>query len=127
MFTCFLRYTIDPNKIDDFKEYARTWIHLIEEYGGIHHGYFIPGDASDEFPEQSFSFPGLGSKGAENIAVALFSFPSVEKYEEYKREVAQDERCKAITAYFNETKSFLSYERTFLKPMFLNESSVKEA
>jgi hypothetical protein len=59
---------------------------------------------------------GLGS--LKNIAVALFSFPSLEKYEAYKREASKDEECKAITAYFNETQCFLSYERSFLRPIF---------
>jgi hypothetical protein len=118
MFTCCIRYIIDPNKLDEFKEYARSWIPLIEKYGGIHHGYFIPGDSSDKFPSATFSFPGLGTEGPTNIAIALFSFPNIETYEAYRRNVAQDDACKAATTRFNETKCFLSYERNFLKPIF---------
>jgi hypothetical protein len=29
MFTCCIRYTVDPNKLDEFREYARSWITLI--------------------------------------------------------------------------------------------------
>jgi hypothetical protein len=50
--------------------------------------------------------------------VALFSFPTVEAYDKYRREVADDEGCKAATARFNETRCFSSYERTFLVPVF---------
>jgi hypothetical protein len=117
MFTCFIRYTIDPNKIKEFEEYAHAWIGLIEKYGGTHHGYFLPGQSLDELPNPTFSFPGLGKEGPKNIAVALFSFPSLKAYETYKRDVAEDPKCKAMTARFNETKHFLSYERTFLKPI----------
>jgi hypothetical protein len=74
MFTCFIRYTIDPDNLDDFREYARSWISLIRKYGGIHHGYFLPGKEED-LPDATFSFPGLGTEGPQNIAVALFSFP----------------------------------------------------
>lgn len=118
MITCFIRYVVDPNKINEFEKYARAWIALIEKYGGIHHGYFLPGKDSDILPDPSFSFPDIGKNGQDNVAVALFSFPSLEKYNAYKREVSKDEECKAIIAYFNETKCFLSYERSFLKPIF---------
>lgn len=118
MFTCFIRYEVDLAKIDEFKEYARSWIALIGKYGGTHHGYFIPGGAGDEFPDAKFSFPGLGVEGPSNIAVALFTFPSVEAYEKYRKEVPQDDECKRITACFNESKSFDRYERNFLIPLF---------
>lgn len=42
MFTCCIRYTVDLDKLDEFREYARSWISLIRKYGGVHHGYFIP-------------------------------------------------------------------------------------
>jgi len=118
MLTCFIRYVVDPGKLSEFKEYAQAWISLIEKYGGTHHGYFIPAEAGDILPDATFSFPGLGSEGPGNIAVSLFSFPSVEAYESYRKEVAGDDACKATTARFNETKCFLSYERNFLKPIF---------
>jgi hypothetical protein len=118
MFTCFVRYQIEPDKLDEFREYARSWISLIRKYGGTHHGYFIPGNERDNLPDSAFSFPGLGREGPANIAVALFSFPSIEAYERYRRDVAEDDACRAATLRFNETKCFSSYERTFLLPMF---------
>jgi hypothetical protein len=118
MFTCFIRYQIEPGKLDAFREYARVWIGLIRKYGGAHHGYFLPGEQDDLLPEAAFSFPGLGTAGPPNTAVALFSFPSVEAYERYRAAVAEDKDCKVATARFNELKSFLSYERTFLVPIF---------
>lgn len=44
LITCLIRYTINPQKLDDFELYARVWMHLIEKYGGTHHGYFVPGE-----------------------------------------------------------------------------------
>ena len=118
MFTCFIRYEIAPGKLDAFKEYARAWIALIRKHGGTHHGYFVPGDSGDALPDASFSFPGIGREGPPDIGVALFSFPDVEAYDRYRRDVAEDEGCKAATARFNETHCFTAYERTFLVPIF---------
>jgi len=118
MFTCCIRYVVESNKRTEFKEYARAWIPLIEKYGGTHHGYFVPPESGEPFPEATFSFPGLGKNGPANIALALFSFPSVEAYERYRVEVAKDKKCKEATARFNQTKCFSSYERNFLKPIF---------
>jgi hypothetical protein len=117
MFTCFIRYNIEPDKREAFHEYARTWISLIRKYGGIHHGYFVPGTDADNLPKAAFSFPGLGTEGSANVAAALFSFPDVEAYEQYRLAVSDDEACKAATDKFNETRCFSSYERTFLVPI----------
>ena len=114
MITCFLRYVIDPDKLADFEHYARVWMRLIEKYGGTHHGYFVPGDAP---PSAAFSFPGIGEEGSGNVAVALFSFPGVEAYETYRREVANDPECLAATSRYEETNCFTKYERTFMRPV----------
>ena len=90
MITCLIRYTIDPKQLSDFELYARTWMRLIEKYGGAHHGCFVPGDAP---PSATFSFPDIGEDGPDNIAIALFSFPSVKAYDTYRREVRRDPEC----------------------------------
>ena len=118
MFTCCIRYQLDPDKLDEFKEYARTWVALIRKYGGTHHGYFVPGTKHDRLPSAAFSFPGLGTEGPPNVAVALFSFPSIEEYDRYRLAVADDEACKAATVRFNRSNCFSGYERTFLVPIF---------
>jgi hypothetical protein len=115
MFTCFIRYQVEPGKLEEFREYAQSWISLIRKYGGTHHGYFVPGD---DVPRPTFSFPGLGKDGPPNVAVALFSFPTVEAYDRYRKLVAEDADCKAATARFEDTKCFSGYERTFLVPIF---------
>ena len=112
MVTCFIRYTIDQNKWAEFEHYARVWMGLIEKYGGTHHGYFVPGD---EPPSAPFSFPGIGETGAPNIAIALFSFPSVASYESYRRHVPSDPACVEVTKHYEKTKPFTKYERTFVR------------
>jgi NIPSNAP len=112
--TCFIRYTVNPEKLADFEHYARTWMLLIEKYGGTHHGYFVPGDAP---PSTHFSFPGIGEAGPGNVAVALFSFPSVESYENYRHDVKLDPECAVITRHHEQTRCFTKYERTFMRPV----------
>ena len=114
MFTCFIRYEIDPGKRAEFRTYAQAWIALIQKYGGTHHGYFLPPEAGDAVPDPAFSFPGLGRSGPPDIAVALFSFPSLEAYDAYRKNVADDPACRAATRRFDESPSFTGYERTFL-------------
>jgi hypothetical protein len=114
LITCFIRYTVNPNKLADFEQYARTWMHLIEKYGGVHHGYFTPHESP---PAARFSFSNIGEEGPSNIAVALFSFPTIEAYEQYRRDVTDDPECVAETRHREETKCFTNYERTFMRPV----------
>ncbi len=118
MFTCVIRYRVEPGKLAEFREYAHAWIGLIRKYGGTHHGYFAPATDSDSLPDPAFSFPGLGVAAPSDVAFALFSFPDVEAYDQYRAAVAEDEGCKAATAMFNETPCFSGYERAFLTPIF---------
>ena len=57
-------------------------------------------------------------EGASNIAIALFSFPSLAAYEEYREKAAADPECQAAMKYYRETECFLSYERSFMRPVF---------
>ncbi len=66
MITCVVEYVIDPAKIDAFERFARRWMELVDLHGGTHHGYFLP------------------AEGASDKALALFSFPSLAAYEQYR-------------------------------------------
>ena len=100
MITCYLRYTIDPDKLAEFEVYARLWIPLVEKFGGKHHGYLLP------------------SEGASNIALCFFSFDSLAAYEVYRAASAADAECKAAMEYYRATKCYFSYERSFFRPVF---------
>jgi NIPSNAP len=100
MITCYLKYTIDPYQLDIFEQYGKKWIELVNRFGGQHHGYFMPGE------------------GANNIAYALFTFESLAAYELYRKLILTDDECQAIFKLANDTKCILSYERTFLRPIF---------
>lgn len=100
MITCYLRYIIDPYKIAAFEEYAKLWIPLVNKFGGIHHGYFLP------------------HEGANNIAYALFSFPSLAAYEDYREKIKTDHHCIEAFKHAEKTRCIVSYERSFMKPIF---------
>jgi NIPSNAP len=100
MVTCYLRYVIDPRKLKEFEHYGSLWIPLVEKFGGHHHGYFLP------------------SEGANNIALALFSFPSLAEYERYRTASMADAECQAAFAYAEQTQCIVSYERSFFRPLF---------
>lgn len=111
MITCHLRYRLDLEKLDAFREYAAMWVALINEWGGEHLGYYLPmeiGGLSD------FSFPGIGRTGDLDMAFALFRFPSREAYDAYRRDVSKDPRCRRGEGLLQESGCFLEYERTFV-------------
>jgi hypothetical protein len=98
--TCYLRYVLDPFKLKEFEIYGKMWIALVEKFGGTHHGYFMP------------------SEGFNDIALALFTFPSLADYETYRNKAAANAECQAAMRYYEETRCFLSYERSFFRPVF---------
>ena len=100
MVTCYLKYVIAPYKLKEFEEYAKMWIPLVNKFGGVHNGYFLP------------------SEGANNIALALFTFPSLAEYEQYRKDSFNDLECVAAFKFAEDTKCILSYERSFFNPIF---------
>ena len=100
MVTCYLRYVIDPYKLVEFERYARMVIPLAAKYGGTQHGYFLP------------------HEGPSDIAVNLFSFPSLAEYERYRTSVRQDEVALAAWRFQAETRCVVSFERSFMRPVF---------
>jgi hypothetical protein len=45
--------------LTEFEAYSKKWIPLVKQFDGIHHGCFLP------------------REGPDNIALVLFSFPSL--------------------------------------------------
>lgn len=99
MITCHLHYELNPSKVADFEHYARLWIPLVERFGGTHHGYYLP------------------HEGANDIAVALFSFESLAAYERYRNDSASDQECIAAYRFAEEANCIRRYDRQFLRPL----------
>ncbi|QSB25155.1 NIPSNAP family protein [Flavobacterium sp. CLA17] len=102
MITCHLKYIIDPYQLEAFEDYGKRWIKIVNRLGGQHHGYFMP------------------SEGANNVAYALFSFPGLTDYENYRKKMfsKDDQECVEAFKIAEDTRCIISYERTFLRPIF---------
>ena len=94
-----MEYVIDASKVDAFERFAREWMRLVDEHGGQHHGYFLP------------------SEGASDKALALFSFPSLAAYEQYRTLFGVHPDSVAADRIRDESGCVLRYERTFMRPL----------
>jgi NIPSNAP len=99
MITCHVRYEIDPDRIEDFERFARRWMELVAQHGGVHHGYFLP------------------SEGENDIAYALFSFSSLAEYERYRERFGVDPAFIEADRIRDESQCVRRYQRTFLRPL----------
>ena len=99
MITCVVEYVIVPEKIDAFERFGRRWMELVDAHGGTHHGYFLP------------------AEGASDKALALFSFPSLAAYEQYRTLFGTDPDFIEADRIRDEGGCVLRYERTFMRPL----------
>ncbi|MEB2617856.1 NIPSNAP family protein [Kocuria rosea] len=99
MITCVVHYTINPDQIEAFEQFALEWIRLVNKHGGTHHGYFLP------------------AEGASDKAEALFSFNSFADYEQYRKLFGVDPEFIAADEIRNTSGCVVRYERTFMRPL----------
>jgi len=97
--TCVVEYVIDPVKIDAFERFGRRWMDLVDSHGGTHHGYFLP------------------AEGASDKALALFSFPSLAAYEQYRALFGADPDFIEADRIRDQSGCVLRYERSFMRPL----------
>lgn len=100
MITCVVEYEIDSRKIADFQIFAEGWMRLVNEYGGTHHGYFLP------------------SEGASDKALALFSFESLAAYEAYRAHFGVNDDFIQMDIFRDQTECVVRYQRSFIRPLF---------
>jgi uncharacterized protein (DUF1330 family) len=104
MITCVVNYVIDPREIEAFERFASRWMELVERHGGTHHGYFLP------------------AEGASDAALALFSFPSLAAYEQYRARFGVDPDFIAADRIRDESGCVIRYDRTFMRPLLPRRS-----
>jgi hypothetical protein len=98
--TCVVRYTIDPLKLAAFEDFARAWMRLVDKHGGRHHGYYLPGE------------------GASDEALALFSFESLARYEQYRARFGKDPEFIEADRIRDASGCVLRHERSFMRPLW---------
>ncbi len=94
---CFIRYQIDPFKLDDFRKYAQTWGRIISRCGGHLIGYFLP------------------HEGTNDIAWGLIGFDSLAAYETYRAKLKGDPEARENFGFAVNNRLILREERTFLE------------
>jgi hypothetical protein len=99
MITCQVRYEIDPDQVPVFEQFANRWMEIVNRHGGVHHGYFLP------------------AEGANDVAYALFGFPSLADYERYRSRFGVDPEFVEADRIRDESRCVRRYERTFLRPL----------
>ena len=99
MITLHLRYTIDPNKLSDIKEYVVAELKPIRESGGKVVGYYLPTDYA----------------GATNEAFGLIDFPSLAEYEVYRAKLAAHPLHKEYVEKLQRTGALLSIQRSLIQ------------
>jgi hypothetical protein len=94
---CFIRYQIDPFKLEDFRKYAQNWGHIIPRCGGQLIGYFIP------------------HEGTNDIAWGLIGFENLAAYETYRARLRTDGEAKENFKLAFSNRVVLREERTFVE------------
>lgn len=92
--TCFIRYKLDPAKLELFRRYAENWAQMIPACGGNLQGCFLPHEGTN--------CEGWG----------LVSFTSLAEYEAYRRRLSED--AKENFAFACREGLILEEYRTFL-------------
>jgi len=105
MITGALEYRIDWTKQAEFEAWCRMWLELIPEFGGIHHGYFLP------------------SKGHSDVALGP-SFRSLTGYEAYRIKAKSHQGALSADQYKAETACGRSWDRTFFTPLLSGQNTV---
>jgi hypothetical protein len=95
--TCFIRYEIDPYRMDAFEEYARNWGLAIPRCGAKLIGYFAP------------------HEGSATIAYGVYVVESLADYEAYRARLAADPLGRQNYEFAKREKFIRSEDRVFLR------------
>lgn len=96
MITCFIRYELDPFKVDAFKEYAQNWGEAIPRCGAGLIGYFAP------------------HEGSSTIAYGVYNIESLAAYETYRARLSADPVGQANYDFARKEQFIRREDRIFL-------------
>ena len=99
MLTLSIRYTLDPNKLGDFRTYVAAELGVIRRSGGETIGYFLPTDYA----------------GPTNEALGLIDFPTLASYEQYRRALSADPDHKSNVARLERSGAVLAMSRSIIE------------
>jgi hypothetical protein len=93
----FIRYQIDPYKLEEFRKYAQNWGRIIPRCGGRLLGYFMP------------------HEGTNDVGWGLIGFESLAAYEAYRAKLKGDQEARENFSLAFNNRVILREERTFLE------------
>jgi hypothetical protein len=99
MITCFIRYEIDPFKVDAFNEYARNWDRAIPRCGADLIGYYAP------------------HEGSSTIAYCVYNIGSLAEYEAYRDRLRNDPLGRSNFEFAQKEQFIRREDRIFLRPV----------
>lgn len=99
MYTLFLRYTLDPNKLADWMAYAKAEVVPIEESGGKVTGYYAPTDFAGDTAE----------------AFATIDVGTMAEYEIYRAKLAANPKHKEYAAKLEASGAVRSIYRAIIQ------------
>jgi hypothetical protein len=97
MITCFIRYEIDPFKIEAFEQYCRTWGQAIPRCGADLIGYYAP------------------HEGSATTAYGVYNIESLAAYEAYRARLRDDAQGRENYAFAKREQFIRREERIFLR------------
>ena len=97
MITCFIRYEIDPFKLDAFDEYARNWGEAIPRCGADLIGYFAP------------------HEGSTTTAYGVYSVADLAAYEAYRARLRADPLGRENYEFAKREQFIRREDRIFLR------------
>ena len=97
MITCFIRYEIDPFKVEAFHEYARTWGQAIPRCGADLIGYYAP------------------HEGSSTLAYGVYNIRNMAEYEAYRERLRNDPQGRANYEFAKREQFIRREDRVFLR------------
>jgi hypothetical protein len=97
MITCFIRYQIDPYRVDAFEHYARNWGEAIPRCGAELIGYFAP------------------HEGSATTAYGVYSVADLAAYEAYRARLREDPLGRENYAFARAEGFIRREDRIFLR------------
>ena len=97
MLTCFIRYDIDPFRVDAFEEYARNWGTAIPRCGAHLIGYFAP------------------HEGSATTAYGVYGIESLAAYEAYRARLRDDPIGRENYRFARRERFIRHEDRLFLR------------
>lgn len=104
MITCFIRYELDPYRINDFAAYAQNWGQAIPRCGADLVGYFAP------------------HEGSATTAYGVYHIENLAAYEAYRARLKEDPLGRENYEIAHREKFILKEDRAFFSLVSLPHS-----